>query len=77
MENIRSTFLATPILEMDSITFGNKKGIRSEILSKINAVASNLAFKSFPKLESYLYIANRYSYLESPPFKRKGGVRGV
>jgi hypothetical protein len=59
MEDIHSTFLATPILEMNSVIFGNKKGIKRELISKINAVGSNLSFKSFPKLASYLYIARR------------------
>ncbi len=64
MEDIHTTFLATSILEINSVNFGNKKGIRSELFSKINAVGSNLSFKSFPKLESYLYIASRVLFLK-------------
>jgi len=66
MEDIHSTFLTTLILEMNSVTFGNKNGIRREIISKTNAVASNSCFKSFPKLESYLYIANRLLFFKIP-----------
>lgn len=56
---------------MISVNFGNKNDLETELISKTNAVASNLCFKSFPKLESYLYIASRYcffkiSFLVSP-----------
>ena len=72
MEYIHSTFLATLILETNSVNFGNKKGIRREIISKTNAVASNLCFKSFPKLESILYIASSIRIQKVPPLRERG-----
>ena len=77
MEDIHSTFLATSILEMNSVNFGNKKGIRREIISKTNAVASNLCFKSFPKLQSILYIASRvlFSKISFLVFPSQKGIK--